>query len=269
MSIHWFDIFVAVFLTASMVWSFFRGFAREAFSLFSVVAGYFMASRYYPGATPLFAKFFGEGTLADIAAFAALFFLTVTLVVVTGIFVRRVLHISSALSVVDKTAGAGLGLVKGCLILAIIVYPLALVPALKEEMAEGSVAAPVLINLGRLGMAKLAPNLASDLEGAAKVTVEKTREAKDRAKKITDSIKAAEGLLNNGEEKKSQAKKAPADEAPKEPRENVKPKDSGSKKAPAKPKDIGKKPEKDDITDYDRREMEKLLERAEKPGRGR
>jgi len=180
--IHWFDLFVLFFLAASAFWSYYRGFAKEAFSILSLVLGVWVAAKNYGHAAPAFKAVLGDKIISEIAAFATLFFLTIILVVVTGILVRRLLKISAALSAADKIAGAALGFVKGALILAIVTYPLALIPALADETVKGSVAAPILAKLSGTILEKLAPGLAKGIDGA----VQKTKETGEKVKKYSE-----------------------------------------------------------------------------------
>lgn len=205
--IHWFDLFVIFFLLASAIWSFFRGFGKEVFSILSIVLGYLLASHYYVACASLFESFMPDRPLREMASFAALFFFTILAVIIVGIFVRRMLNIHHTLSKLDKFAGLGVGLVKGGLILCVIAYPLALVPGLQEDLTKGSKAAPALIGISGAILAKFAPGLSSsvdDITGNAKTlkerneTIKKYRETID---KIGDNIgKGAEAVIEKVED---------------------------------------------------------------------
>jgi membrane protein required for colicin V production len=250
--VSWFDIFTVFFLLASAIWSYHRGFFREAFSLLAIVAGFWVASRYYAQATPFFKEWIAEKLLADAAAFVSLFILTAILISVTGALVRRILRISAAMSFVDRVAGGGMGMAKGTLILAVVTYPLALIPGLKDDLVKGSVAAPILMGISKMALEKLAPGLVHDLDKAAK----KTLEMKDRAKKISESVKEPAKNREAEEKKEPEPVKTPAPE-----------KAAGKEAKPAKTT-LGKSPAangKDQLSDRDRKDLDRLLDKLEKP----
>lgn len=186
--IHWFDIFVVVFMVASMGWSYYRGLAKEVFSIISLVAGYFVASRFYLDGAKTLKPILPDKTLQEIVAFVLLFFLTVMLVVVAGILVRRLLHVSETVSAADKVAGAGMGFLKGLLLLAIAMYPVAMFPEVRDDLTEGAYTAQPLIHVSGALFGWLAPGLAETLEKAEKETAKKNRDL-DKATKAGKALK--------------------------------------------------------------------------------
>lgn len=278
-NVSWFDIFTIFFLAASAIWSYHRGFFREAFSLLAIVAGFWIASRHYAGASPFFKTWISEKLLADAAAFVTLFILTAIFISVIGALARRILRISAAMSFVDRVVGGGLGVGKGALILAVVTYPLALIPGLKDDLVKGSVAAPILIGISTMALEKLAPRLAHDLNK----TAQKTLEMKERVKKIGESVKYPASTKESTDNKNIEPVKSPkgpsADretqkkESAAEPVKVSAPEKAAEKKAaPAKTAPAKTSPEKggsvngkDKLSDRDRRELDQLLDKLEKP----
>lgn len=280
-SVSWFDIFTAFFLTASAIWSYHRGFVKEAISLFAIVAGFWVASTYYTQAVPLFRTALSEKVLADAAAFVTLFVLTAFFVSIIGTLGRRLLRATPGLSFADKVTGAAVGVGKGVLILAVVTYPLALIPGLKDDLVKDSVAAPILTAISKMALDKFAPDLSQDLDRAAK----KTLEMKDRVKKLGESVKEplrARELLEQREKDQPKAPKTPVTaqepevkesapapvkesmlekeaekEAGKEAAKEEKPAKSAQPKKPAPS-------EKDTLSDSDRKELDQLLNKLEK-----
>lgn len=199
--IHWFDLFVAFFLITSATWSYFRGFTKEAFSVFALVAGYFTASRLYQPLGPLFESLHPEKTAQEIFSFLSLFFVAVIVVVIISIYIRRILKLSDVLSSADRVAGFAVGIFKGGLILAILAYPFTLAPGVREEALKGSITAPVLISLSGVMLENFAPGLATDIEKVKGDTkeVKKSSDTIERYRKklekinIGDMIKGKEG----------------------------------------------------------------------------
>ncbi|MBF0291588.1 MAG: CvpA family protein [Nitrospinae bacterium] len=270
----WFDIFTIFFLTASAIWSYHRGFFKEAFSLLAIVAGFWVASRHYSAAAPFFREWVSEKMLADAAAFLTLFILTAIFISVTGTLARRILRISAAMSFVDRVVGGGLGVAKGALILAVVTYPLALIPGLKDDLVKGSVAAPILMGISNMALEKLAPGLAHDLDKAAKKTVE----MKDRAKKIGEGLKFPVTTTESPEKKEKEPvrepKNAGADhegkpkESPQEPAKAPASKKTAESQAKPAKTAPGKSPSangKDTLSNTDRKELDQLLDKLDKP----
>jgi membrane protein required for colicin V production len=272
--VSWFDIFTIFFLAASAIWSYHRGFFKEAFSILAIVGGVWVAARHYAGASPFFKAWVAEKLLADVAAFVTLFILTAILISVTGALARRILRISVAMSFVDRVAGGGLGIGKGALILAVVTYPLALIPGLKDDLVKGSVAAPILIGISKMALEKLAPGLAHDMDKAA----QKTLEMKERIKKVGESVKGHATTKESTEKKvvePARTQKNPAadhevivKEREPEPVKVSAPEKAIEKKAaPAKsaPVKSGSANAKDNLSDHDRKELDQLLDKLEKP----
>ena len=270
----WFDIFTVFFLTASAIWSYHRGFFKEAFSLLAIVAGFWVASRHYTAASPFFKGWISENLLADAAAFLTLFILTAIFISVTGTLARRILRISAAMSFVDRVVGGGLGVAKGALILAVVTYPLALIPGLKDDLVKGSVAAPILMGISNMALEKLAPGLAHDLDKAAKKTVE----MKDRAKKIGEGLKFPIRATESPEKKEREPVREPkntggdnegrAKESPQEPAKAPalkKTAESQAKPAKTAPEKSPSTNGKDSLSNHDRKELDQLLDKLDKP----
>ena len=234
--ISWFDLFVAFFLLASAVWSYLRGFIREVFSLASLVGGAYVGFKYYGKTAPLFAKLIQDKTFQEIAAFTLLFVLTAIAVSLTGMLVRRILHLSHALNTIDRIAGLGVGIIKGALILTIITYPLILIPGLQDELAKGSRTAPALIGMSWAIMEKVSPDLAKSLDRAA----QKAGDVKDRAEQAERYRKKLDELEKGASSLKE---KLGID------------KDAGKNK---------KGKEDDKISERDREQLDKLIEKLDK-----
>ncbi|MGK7345617.1 MAG: CvpA family protein [Candidatus Nitrospinota bacterium M3_3B_026] len=168
MTPHWFDVFVALFLLASAVWSYFRGFIKEVFSIASIAAGVFAGSMYHEKAAPWFEIITGDEFYRRLAAFVTLFVLAAAAVAFIGSLIRRVLHVSWAINFADSVAGVFLGVLKGFLILVIITLPLALAPTLNKEVVRGSRSAPLLAEAGRRIIEITAPGLAPEARKSEK-----------------------------------------------------------------------------------------------------
>jgi hypothetical protein len=136
------------------------------------------------------------------------------------------------------------------------------------------VAAPILIGISKMALEKLAPGLAHDLDK----TAQKTLEMKDRVKKIGESVKYPAKAKETPEKKEIEPPSAPKyptaghegiikQRAP-EPVKVPAPEKAAEKKTdPAKnaPEKSGSANGKDNLSDRDRKELDQLLDKLEKP----
>ncbi len=192
--IHWFDIFVTVFLLASALYSYVRGFVRDLFSILSLVAGYIVASMYYDSVSAYLTSPSKDKLFPEAAAFIMLFAGASALVVVAGIYARKIFHVSEALGAADRILGAGLGLVKGVLALAIVIYPLVGISGVEEDFSSRSKSGPALVLAGGGLIERFAPGLAKRIERASGKLAKLRRESGDLAyyeKKIKAAGKLA------------------------------------------------------------------------------
>lgn len=242
--IHWFDILAAVFLAASAVWSLYRGFMQEVFSILSLVAGYAAAAAFYKPLGEHFSAVGGSPLVSQAGAFFLIFFATVIAVVVAGGYIRRAARLSGAVSAADRIAGAALGVVKGALILAVVVYPLSFT-ALGKDVATMSRSGPVIVAGSEWALAKLAPGLAGQVAQAGEKADRAAREAKETVEKTRETL-----------EKLEKAAPAPRVE-PDAPAVAVKPSAPAPRKKAPPTKEKGTSP--DQITEKDRAELDDLL----------
>ncbi len=204
--IHWFDLFVIFFISVSSVWSFFRGFSREAYSFFSLVAGYFGATQYYQQVSLLLTDFIPGKTLAEIVAFVSVYMLTLLLVTIFGIALRKILNVSDGLSSFDKFAGIPMGAAKAIFILSIIVYPLSFLPALEKDMASGAKSVPLLIAVSTKVIKTFSPEISEKID-KAKQNEKLKKLDKKGLKKLGKKIgKAARTIAEKAKEGKLESK---------------------------------------------------------------
>lgn len=152
-----FDIFLAIFLFFSLIYSIFKGMIREIFSLLSLAAGYVVAVRYQGVAGDLLEKYIANETVARLTGFGLLFMFAGAAVSVLGYFAKKVIHTSEAFAGVDRLGGGVFGVVKGVFIMILMMFPLQMYPDVYGKLTRGSIFAPHLRDLSN----KLVENLDS------------------------------------------------------------------------------------------------------------
>ena len=123
------------------------GFFQEAFWIAGLVAGYLLAAWQYHRVAYWFVPYLKTPWLGEIAAFLIIF---LAVMIVAGIAGRlfRWLFKEAGLGFVDRVLGAALGLLRGCLIVAVIVLSMAAFTPTSKWL-EGSELAPYFLVVGR------------------------------------------------------------------------------------------------------------------------
>jgi len=123
------------------------GFFQEAFGVAGLVFGYLLAAWQYRQLAQHFAPYLNSPWFGEITAFLVIF---VAVMVAAGIIGRitRWMMKEAGLSFVDRLLGAALGLLRGCLIVAVVLMSMAAF-APTSKWLEGSKAAPYFLVVGR------------------------------------------------------------------------------------------------------------------------
>ena len=124
-----------------------QGFFHEAFGLAGLVVGYLLAAWQYPRLAAWFEPHLKSPWLGEIAGFLIIFLAVVIVAGILGRIVRWAMK-EAGLSVIDRTLGALLGLLKGVLFVSVILMGMtAFTPT--SHALEGSELAPYFLVLGR------------------------------------------------------------------------------------------------------------------------
>jgi len=123
------------------------GFFQEAFGIAGLVFGYLLAAWQYHQLAQHFAPYLNSPWFGEITAFLVIF---IAVMVAAGIIGRiaRWLMKEAGLSFVDRLLGGALGLLRGCLIVAVVLMSMAAFNP-NSKWLEGSRAAPYFLVVGR------------------------------------------------------------------------------------------------------------------------
>jgi len=137
-------ILVVILLSAIQAAS--AGFFQEAFGIAGLVFGYLLAAWNYHGLAGRFVQY-SSPWLVEIAAFLIIFVGVMLLAGIAG----RIAHWAvkeAGLAVIDRVLGAALGLLRGCLLVAIVLTSMtAFTPT--SRWLQGSQLAPYFLVVGR------------------------------------------------------------------------------------------------------------------------
>ena len=141
------DWIILLVLLLSVVQAASSGFFQEAFGIAGLVFGYLIAAWWYRSLADHFAVYISSRWLGEIVAFLAIFLGVMVVAGVLGKIVRWIVK-EAGLNVVDRFLGGALGLVRGCLLVAIVLVSLtAFTPS--SRWLQGSGMAPYFLVVGR------------------------------------------------------------------------------------------------------------------------
>jgi membrane protein required for colicin V production len=141
------DWIILLAIVVSVVQAASSGFFQEAFGLGGLVFGYLLAAWWYHRLAEHFAAYITSRWLGEIVAFLTIFLGVMVLAGILGKIVRWIMK-EAGLSVVDRFFGAALGLVRGCLLVAIVLVGMtAFTPT--SRWLQGSGLAPYFLVVGR------------------------------------------------------------------------------------------------------------------------
>ena len=141
------DWVILVVVLASTIQAAYSGFFQEAFHLAGLVAGYLVAAWQYQRLAGWFEGYLKSPWLAESAGFLIIFFAVAVAAGVAGRTARWVMK-ESGLRFIDRLLGGALGLLRGCLIVAVIVVSMtAFTPS--SRWLAGSEWAPYFQAVGR------------------------------------------------------------------------------------------------------------------------
>ena len=141
------DVIIVLVVLGSAIQAIISGFFQEAFGIAGLVFGYLIAAWQYRRIAGHFAASISSQWLADIVAFLAIFLGVMVLAGVLGRIVRWIVK-EAGLSGVDRFLGALIGLVRGCLMVAIVLVSMtAFTPT--SRWLQGSALAPYFLVVGR------------------------------------------------------------------------------------------------------------------------
>ena len=141
------DWVILLVLVISVVQAASSGFFQEAFGIAGLVFGYLIAAWQYRNLAGHFAPYISSHWLGEIVAFLAILLGVMVLAGVLGKIVRWMVK-EAGLNVVDRFFGGVLGLVRGCLLVAIVLVSMtAFTPT--SRWLQGSGLAPYFLVVGR------------------------------------------------------------------------------------------------------------------------
>jgi len=166
---------------------------REIFSLLGYLVGYVLSIDYYEEVTSILQSMLSKEIMVRISEFSIVFTIVKILVAlfifftikfsfdILGRLIRRSVGESIAISFPDRIGGGVLGILKGFVIVAIIMFPLSLFRGGYERVTQGSIITPYLEKVFSVASQESFIKKFSDLTSDVSVN-----SVQEKLKKITD-----------------------------------------------------------------------------------
>ena len=151
-----FDYAIIFITSICCLFSFYKGMVREIFSLLGYLVGYVLSIDYYEEVTSILQSMLSKEMMVRISEFSIVFTIVKILVAIfifftikfsfdiAGRLIRRSVGGSIAISFPDRIGGGVLGILKGFVIVAIMMFPLSLFQGGYERVTQGSIITPYL-----------------------------------------------------------------------------------------------------------------------------
>ncbi|MBI9077920.1 MAG: CvpA family protein [Desulfatibacillum sp.] len=173
------DIFICIFVAIGLFRGVARGLIKEVASIAGVFAGFYVALAHYGSVTPLFSQYIERPEMANLVGFFLLFFGVLIGVAAVGAILKYILKITH-LGNVDKVFGAILGLFKGVLVSAAVVFAFTIfLPVGKTGLLDRSLLAPTVTKTSKVIVANMPDDLMQGFHQKAALLKEKW-EASDK-----------------------------------------------------------------------------------------
>jgi membrane protein required for colicin V production len=141
------DWVIVAVIVVSVIQAAISGFFHEAFGIAGLVFGYLLAAWNYQRLAARFAPHLKSMWLGEIAAFLIIFLAVLVIAGIAGRITRHIVR-EAGLSFFDRILGGALGLLRGCLIVAVILMSMAAFTPTSMWL-EGSELAPYFLVVGR------------------------------------------------------------------------------------------------------------------------
>lgn len=117
------DAAILMFWLVCLIRGIFRGPVNELFSIAGVLVGLFAAAFFYPPVSRMLSGWIDSSSMRDLTCFLTIFGCLYLLMSVSGVIATYLLHLRRS-GWMNRTLGAGLGLLKGMLVVAVLLVPL-------------------------------------------------------------------------------------------------------------------------------------------------
>ena len=152
------DIVLAVILLIAFIRGVWTGFSRALASLLGMVVGFAVAARYYQVVALKLVPWLENEAARSLTAFFIIFLIVYLAFVIAGILVRGVLA-AAKLSWMDRFMGGIMGIAKGIVACALVIFLLTLTMPPDSSLLKQSVLAPRVSEITRIMISFVPPDI--------------------------------------------------------------------------------------------------------------
>jgi len=152
------DVAIIIIITASVIYSLFRGLVREVFSLLSIILGFMAAIRLYQVPAGILLRWIDNGMIVHLLSFVLTFVAVSILISLAGRLVRTFVKFAQFESA-DRLLGAVFGLLKGVFVVTVLILVLILFLPPAHRLLTQSQLSPYFITLGELSLSMIPSEL--------------------------------------------------------------------------------------------------------------
>ena len=158
------DIVILVLTFLSVLYSFFRGFVREVFSILSLILGFLFAIKFYYVPANYLSHLVNSLATRNLTGFVLILVGVILVITLIGSLIRRVLIIFK-LGVFDRLLGILIGLLRGIFIGIIIIFLLIFFLPNNHPLLIKSRLSLYLVVLGEIPLKVVPDKIKSKIEG--------------------------------------------------------------------------------------------------------
>jgi membrane protein required for colicin V production len=165
------DFIILSIIFISVLYSFFRGFIREVFSILSLVLGLLLAGKFYHVPAQQLSSWVNDLITRNIIGFIFIFIGVGLVITLIGIIIRRVFKLCK-LGALDRVLGVLLGLLKGIFICMVIIFLLIFFLPNEHPLLMQSRLSFYLVGLGEISLEATPDKIKNKINSKKEVLLE-------------------------------------------------------------------------------------------------
>jgi len=148
------DLVIIIIVTASVIYSLFRGLVREVFSLLAIILGFIAAIRLYQVPAGILLRWIDNSVIAHLLSFVLTFVAVSILISLIGRLLRKFVKFARFESA-DRFLGAVFGLLKGVFVVTVLILVLILFLPPAHRVLTQSQLSPYFLTLGEISLSMI------------------------------------------------------------------------------------------------------------------
>lgn len=170
------DMIIIIIIAFCLIRGVFRGLVKEISSIIGVFGGFYAAYTYYMEISAPLSKLISNIAYLNILSFLFVFCIIFIIISFLGVLIKHALNIAF-LGWVDRICGAGFGITKGALIVAVLLIALTAFLPKKAPVIKNSVLAPLVTMVSE----KMVKVISDDMKIKYKIKIKELKKAWEKS----------------------------------------------------------------------------------------